>query len=349
VIPLHVVIVVLLCEAAAVLVGIALIVGHGGVLAVRDRRQRPRLIAARGELAAALQAGTTASDPPAAVTTLRAGVALQLLGDLAPSLAGGQRRQLTVLAQRLGLLQRAEQQCASRRWTRRLRGARTFTTLGGGDDVVPALLDDPHPDVRAQAAEWAAEHPVAPVIAELVVMLNDPQNLCRFTVEDSLLRIGRPAIRELSDCLDRASGESATAVLSVAVGLPDPRFLPAALRLSEDPVASARALAAQLLGALGGADAAARLEALLHDENAAARAAAATAVGRLGHWRAAPTLAGLLRDPVWDVRRAAGLALRATGAPGTILLRRAKDDEDRFASDMARQVLDLPDGTPVTP
>jgi hypothetical protein len=52
---------------------------------------------------------------------------------------------------------------------------------------------------------------------------------------------------------------------------------------------------------------------------------------------------------VWDVRRAAGLALRATGAPGAILLRWAKDDEERFASDMARQVLDLPDGTRLTP
>jgi hypothetical protein len=331
------------------LVGIALIIGHGSVLAVRDGRRRPRLTAARRELAVALQAGTAVSDPPAAVTALRAGLALQLLGDLAPSLAGGQRRQLTVLAQRFGLLQQAEQQCASRRWTRRLRGARTFTTLGGGDDVVPALLGDPRPDVRAQAAEWAAEHPVPAVIAELVVMLNDPQTLCRFTVEDSLLRIGRLAIGQLAACLDRASGESATAALSVAVWLPDPRFLPGALRLSEDPIASVRALAAELLGALGGAESAARLEALLHDENAAARAAAATAVGTLAHWRAAPALAGLLRDPAWDVRRAAGLALRALGAPGAILLRRAKDDADLFASDMARQVLDLPDGTLVTP
>jgi HEAT repeat protein len=121
------------------------------------------------------------------------------------------------------------------------------------------------------------------------------------------------------------------------------------LRLSEDPIASARALAAELLGALGGAESAARLEALLHDENAAARAAAATAVATLAHWRAAPALAALLRDPAWDVRRAAGLALRALGAPGAILLRRAKDDADPFASDMARQVLDLPDGTLVTP
>jgi HEAT repeat protein len=133
------------------------------------------------------------------------------------------------------------------------------------------------------------------------------------------------------------------------VWLPDPRFLPAAMRLSEDPVPGARALAAQLLGALGGAESAAQVEALLRDEDAAVRAAAATAVGTLGDWRAAPTLAPLLRDSAWDVRRAAGLALRATGAPGAILLRRAMEDQDAFARDMARQVLDLPEGTRVTP
>jgi hypothetical protein len=43
------------------------------------------------------------------------------------------------------------------------------------------------------------------------------------------------------------------------------------------------------------------------------------------------------------VRRRSGLALIAMGAPGVLALRGALDDEDRFARDMARQLLDLPD------
>jgi len=50
----------------------------------------------------------------------------------------------------------------------------------------------------------------------------------------------------------------------------------------------------------------------------------------------------LLRDQAWVVRREAALALRAMGAPGTLLLRRALTSDDRFAADMAKQVLGLP-------
>ena len=44
----------------------------------------------------------------------------------------------------------------------------------------------------------------------------------------------------------------------------------------------------------------------------------------------------------WLQRTQGGLALRAIGAPGTLFLRRATKSDDRFAADMAHQVLDLP-------
>jgi hypothetical protein len=49
-----------------------------------------------------------------------------------------------------------------------------------------------------------------------------------------------------------------------------------------------------------------------------------------------------MRDSAWRVRKEAGLSLRALGAPGTLFLRRALRSDDRFAADMAQQVLDLP-------
>ena len=63
-------------------------------------------------------------------------------------------------------------------------------------------------------------------------------------------------------------------------------------------------------------------------------------LGALGHWPSSPLLADSLGDPAWEVRRAAGLALDRLGGPGQLYLRRALDSTDRFARDMARQVLD---------
>jgi hypothetical protein len=37
--------------------------------------------------------------------------------------------------------------------------------------------------------------------------------------------------------------------------------------------------------------------------------------------------------------------MRRLGSPGLLMLRRALDDPDRFAADIARQVLDMPDTT----
>ena len=82
---------------------------------------------------------------------------------------------------------------------------------------------------------------------------------------------------------------------------------------------------------------------LLGDSTPEVRAAAARALGKLAHWPVAATLATLLRDRAWDVRREAGLALRALGAPGTLLLRRSLAHADPFTVDMARQILDLPE------
>jgi HEAT repeat protein len=176
----------------------------------------------------------------------------------------------------------------------------------------------------------------------LIALLGDEATVCRFTVKDSLLRLGPAASELLREFLATASGAAAAAGLEVAAALRDPRLLEPAFRLldADDPTVRCRAIDA--IGALGGERAAYALIARLDDPAAEVRAAAARALGHGRHWIAGAKLAGALRDRSWEVRRQAGLALRRLGAPGELLLRRMLADEDRFAGHMARLMLDLP-------
>ena len=71
--------------------------------------------------------------------------------------------------------------------------------------------------------------------------------------------------------------------------------------------------------------------------------AAIRALGRMHHWPAASRLSAMLSYPRWKVRHAAARALRSIGAPGVLLLRRARSGHDVVSAEMARLVLDLPE------
>ena len=332
-----------LTEGALAALAYALVLAHALGLALARRRNGPRLAAARSAVAAVLHGDPPSSAVPAAFARLSRRRQIRVLNELAVSIGGERRGRLLSLASETGLEARARRWCASRLWWRRMHGARLLGLLGGGEAVVPALFGDRRAEVRAQAAEWASGNPSEPVIGRLLEMLADPSNVCRFTVKDSLLRIGRPAVEPLADHLSTRSGAGAEGGLAVAVALADPRLMGGGLRLVGDPHPPTRALAAALVGSLGGAEAAQALVALLRDPEPRVRAAAAKGVATIGHWPAAPALVELLRDPAWAVRRQAALALRALGAPGLLLLRRALTNSDRFARDMAQTVLDQPD------
>ena len=274
---------------------------------------------------------------------LSAAQKIRLFREFSPSLDGAQRRLLMTAATDLGVLKVAERRARSRRWTRRLQGVRLFTLLGGGEAIVPRLMFDRRPEVRAQAAEWASEHPSEDTIAALLSLLGDDIEFCRFSAKDALLRLGGVAVAPLKEFLMSNSGPAVQEGLEVAAGLAGPYFLEPSLLHCESRSPRVRGLAAILIGGIGGAEEIQRLTSMLGDDDPGVRAAAARSLGKLGHWPAAPGLARLLRDRSFAVRREAALALRALGSPGLIYLHRAVLDEDRFAADMARQVLDLPE------
>jgi HEAT repeat protein len=348
-----------LALAALLLATLVLLVAHGTWRALSDERWRRPLAEARAALAQTADRLELAPAHARALQRLPDDRRIDLFAEIAQSVAGAPRSALAEAAAQLGVIARAERWCGSRWWRRRLRGTRLLTTLGGGDEAVPPLLDDPRPEVRAQAAEWAAGHGSEANVRRLTAMLGDPLGLARFTVMDSLIRLGASAVEPLRDAIAGAGHEpvvaarrdkiaavghgAVVAALRVGAAIGDPRLAAGARERLADDDPAVRAWAVRLVGAVGGDENAAAVVGRLADPAEEVRAAAAVALGRLGHWPAAPELAARLSDESWLVRRNAALALRSLGPAGELLLGRALREEDRFARDIARQTLDLPE------
>jgi hypothetical protein len=331
------------------LLSVTLLFAHTFWQAFRRRVDAPRLARANEFLHSLLQPVARPGERTAAESHIEwlrsqpARIHEALLLPVARSLDRDACAPVLELAHAIGLVARAEKLCCSRFWWRRLRGARVLTVLRGGDTVMPLLLHDAHAVVRAQAAEWAASQASPRIVATLLEHVNDPESFSRFAVQDALVRMGDLAVDHVRRYLEEHKDALADGALRVAFAMADPRFVPVATRLAQNPNAEVRARAVALLGAVGAADEVAPVTAHLTDPEPAVRAAAARALGRMGHWPRAPALASLMRDTSWDVRRAAGLALRDLGSPGLIMLRKMSTDANQFAADMARQVLDLPE------
>ncbi|MGI9141456.1 MAG: HEAT repeat domain-containing protein [Gemmatimonadaceae bacterium] len=262
--------------------------------------------------------------------------------EISRNLAGTGKDQLKRIARETAVFEHARVMCSSRRWTRRLRGARLLAQMDESDPLVKQLLRDRHPAVRAQATEWAAAQPTTAVLDDLLDLLADPDTLSGFAVQDALLRIGRQAVVPLVRYLDNHSGSAAVAGLRIASAMAEPAFIPPAVFHSHADLAPVRVAAAHLLGSVGGVEAAERLATLVEDPDPDVRAAAAAGLGRMSHWPAASRLAGLLNDDHWAPRRAAALALRAIGGPGILLLRRSLTSPSQRVADIAQLALDMP-------
>lgn len=333
---------VMIVEIALLVLAVGFFFAHGIWLFVTQRRFLRDMTSARDSLARLLTRGTIDIEEIDSLRQAPRDAQVAAFLEASRNLTGAGKERLRFVAGEVSLLDRARKLCGSRLWTRRLRGARVLARMDVADPLIEKLLADPNPAVRAQAAEWAATHPTLSVISIMLTMLADPATQARFAVQDVLLRMGATIADPLASFLETHSGLPAESGLRVAESLAEPGFLPAALRHSASEEVGVRTAAANLLGAIGGAEAAARLTELLQDPDSLVRAAAAHGLGRMQHWPGAAQLAECLRDPAWRVRRDAGLALRAIGAPGALFLRRALKGNDPFAADMSQQVLDLP-------
>ncbi len=265
----------------------------------------------------------------------------RLFVDLAPNLSGVDRVLLVSLATQLGLIAAAQGLCRSRLWWRRLEGARLLILCDNSAAEAPLLLRDDHPLVRAAGAELIGLHG-APGDLELVIpLLRDDAEICRFAAKDALMRGGPGADVVVYAHLATDDALTAESLLQVAAVLGGHQFTAVALARSHDDSARVRLLAARLLGSIGSASATDRLVELLADPVPEVRWSSATALAALAHWPAASAVAALLVDHEWEVRRRAAIALWRLGAPGQLLLRRARRGENELAAHAARQALDF--------
>ena len=332
-----------LVTGTLILVGMVAVLGHGTVLHRRARREariiepiRFRILDALGDPFDPAVAGATLRE-------LRRRERERLIVELAPAIHGESRHRLARAAELAGVVTNADAAARSRRSSRRLLGARLLTVLGADAPAMRALLADRVPPVRAQAAEWATDHPRPEVIDRLIDLLSDRVPLARFSAHDALVRIGQPTVAPLLARTSTLSARGRSEALSIARALPDPGFRAIALRALSEPEPTLRASACGLLAALALPDTEPALVARLHDDDVLVRAAAARALPHVSAKAAALHLPLLLRDPGFDVRRSAAHALRSMGPVGTLLLRRVGEGDDRFAAEMARQTLALPE------
>lgn len=327
---------VLLTETGILGAVLSVIFGHAAFQQVRTARLQTRMRVSRDILARVL-AGIP--DRPA-LPRLPLDKAIEAVADATRSVDDAGRARLAELPAYTALTERSARWCASARWPRRLKGVRLLVILGAGQATVPRLLDDPRPEVRNAAAAWAANHPSPQVITKLVGMLNDEALACRLTAQSTLIRMGRHPVPAIISHLAQAVPAALATVLLVASRVHDSALAGPALahRKHSDP--AVRAAVAQVVASGGGTVGVEGLEGFLADPAAAVRATAAAGLGTLGHWPSSPLLADRLGDSAWEVRRAAGLALDRLGSPGQLYLQRALHSTDRFARDMAQQVLD---------
>ncbi len=227
-----------------------------------------------------------------------------------------------------------------RSWTKRVQGAQLLHLLPPGDPLRDRLLGDSHPMVRAQAIESMSASDIADRARLVLELLGDDHRPVRIAAQQALLRADPRVLPEVAHFLAATDDQRATLALEVAANRPDSSLLDALLRHAADAAPERRVLVARALGAMPFTRTEETLLALLDDDDATVRAAAARSAGRMKLTDAAARLGTLLSDESFAVRREAGLALDALDAAGAAVLRAHLFDRDRYARDMARQVLD---------
>lgn len=272
------------------------------------------------------------------VTDLPKRTLLRVLQNLSIDLDGDAQDRVRQLIRTTGLERFIRRRSRARRWRFRVQAAQLCHLVSDPNFDRRRLLEDRHPLVRARAAEVLTMEQATEHLEVLIPLLSNEHTSVRMAAQQAVLTAGSASVPHLIRQLSQGSVD-AHAALEVVANLPDPRFVALLAAHAQSSEPRTRALAAKALG--NGASASVELlHRLLGDSDETVRATAIESLARLDAVTSVNALGACLGDSSFLVRRAAGVALDRLGAPGRLVLRRELDSGDRFAADMARQVLD---------
>ncbi len=263
---------------------------------------------------------------------------LSVLQNLAVDLDGAAQQRVRQLVRTTGLERFIRRRARARRWRLRVQAAQLHHLVSDPNFDRARLLRDRHPIVRARAAESLTSAQAAEHIDLLMPMLAADDIVVRKAAQQAVLNAGAASVPSLIEQLSIGSVD-AIAALEVIANLPDQRFAPVLSTYVDDPDQRVRVLTAKALGN-GASSSIDLLLELLLDDDEVVRATAIESLSKLDAVATVNAIGACLSDSSFSVRRSAGQALDELGAAGRLVLRRHLDDHDRFAADMARQVLD---------
>lgn len=272
------------------------------------------------------------------VTDLPKRTLLRVLQNLSIDLDGDAQDRVRQLIRTTGLERFIRRRARARRWRLRVQAAQLCHLVSDPNFDRRTLLEDRHPLVRARAAEVLNTPQAVKHLDVLIPMLSNEHTSVRMAAQQAVLVAGSAAVPHLIEQLAHGAVD-ADAALEVVANLPDPRFVAPLTKHAESSDSVTRALTAKALGN-GASSSVELLHRLLEDPDESVRATAIESLARLDAIMSVNAIGACLSDSSFLVRRAAGVALDQLGAPGRLALRRQLDSDDRFAADMARQVLD---------
>ena len=238
---------------------------------------------------------------------------------------------------------RVRARAGSRLWWRRLQAARALQVVATDEDLprIEALLRDEAISVR-RAAVCCLRRVQSPGLAEaaLDMAAREPRVL-RDQILETLARGRGEMVEALIKRLGSGDREQLRTALRLADLLGTPTLLPHVLPHASSPDFEVRIAAARALSSYPHAASSEVLCGLLGDPAWQVRAQAAAALGEIGAREALERLDRSLTDSSWWVRLRTALALRRLGRAGVAVLEARRLEDDRYAYEMARYVLEL--------
>ncbi len=231
----------------------------------------------------------------------------------------------------------------SRLWWRRLQAARALRVVGSKEDLsrIEALLRDDAVAVRRAAVCCLRRVQSADLAEAALDMAAREPRVLRDQILETLAHGQGEIVEALITRLQGDEREQLRTALRLAGLLDMPILLPHVLAHVSAPDLEVRIAAARALASYPHASSSAALEALLDDPAWQVRAQAAAALGEIGARETLARLDHALTDSSWWVRLRAALALRRLGRDGLAVLEARHPEDDRYAFEMARYVLEL--------